>query len=167
MPPSSRRPLDRIGGKHGYYYADTLWRLRGLIDRIFGGRGLGSVQQPLEGFRPGDTLDFWRVLQADPPRRLTLLSEMKAPGEALLDFTLSPIGPNRCEIQLTARFLPKGLAGILYWYVFLPFHHVVFRGMLTAIACSAGRTLIHGPQGFRPEEKNACFLPRYDRHAPP
>jgi len=155
------RPVGRIGGKHGYYYADSLWRLRGLIDRTFGGRGLGSVRQPLGALRPGDPLDFWRVLQADPPRRLRLLSEMKVPGDALLDFSLVPLGQNRCEIQLTARFLPKGLAGILYWYAFLPFHHIVFRGMLSAIARAAGRSLIRRPHRFTPNEKEACFLPRY------
>ncbi len=154
--------MGRIGGNYGYFYADTLWRLRGLIDRFLGGRGLGPARQPRGGLRPGDTLDFWRVLQADPPRRLRLLSEMKVPGDAWLDFSLAPLGQIRCEIQLTARFLPKGLAGILYWYAFLPFHHLVFRGMLPAIARSAGRSLIHRPHRFTPEENDACFLPRYE-----
>ena len=30
----------RIGGGHGYYAADRLWRLRGWLDRMVGGPGL-------------------------------------------------------------------------------------------------------------------------------
>jgi uncharacterized protein YbjT (DUF2867 family) len=156
------QPLSRVGGKYGYYFADTLWRLRGLIDRIFGGRGLGPSRLPGVQLRSGETLDFWRVLEVDPPHRLSLLSEMKAPGDALLDFTLAPLGQNRCEIRLTTRFLPRGLGGILYWHVFLPFHRIVFRGMIAALVRSAGRSLIHGPHRFTPVEKDACFLPRYN-----
>ena len=107
---------------------DTLWRLRGLIDRLFGGRGIEAGRPRGNALRPGDTLDFWRVLEVESPRHLQLLSEMKAPGDALLDFTIVPLGEKRCELQLTSRFLPRGLAGILYWYAFLVFHHLIFRG---------------------------------------
>jgi hypothetical protein len=153
--------LSRIGGRHGYYYADVLWRLRGLIDRLLGGKGIDAGRTRNIGFRPGDAFDFWRVLQADPPQRLHLLSEMKMPGDALLDINLMPLGRNRCEIQLIARFLPKGLGGILYWNVFLPVHHILFRGMIEAIVRSAGKQLMNGPDPFTPEMKNVCFLPRY------
>jgi hypothetical protein len=29
-----------IGGSNGWYYADLLWHIRGLIDKLFGGVGL-------------------------------------------------------------------------------------------------------------------------------
>nr|NIS39948.1 DUF2867 domain-containing protein [Desulfuromonadales bacterium] len=32
--------LQSIGGETGYYHADWLWKLRGMIDRLFGGVGL-------------------------------------------------------------------------------------------------------------------------------
>jgi hypothetical protein len=31
-------------------------------------------------------------------------------------------------------FEPAGLFGLLYWYGLLPVHHVIFEGMLRAIA---------------------------------
>jgi Protein of unknown function (DUF2867) len=127
----------------------------GLIDRLFGGRARKI------GFRPGDAFDFWRVLQADPPHRLHLLSEMKMPGDALLDINLTALGGDRCEIQLIALFLPRGLGGILYWNAFLPVHHILFRGMIEAVVRSAGKQLLNGPEQFTPEVKNVCFLPRY------
>jgi uncharacterized protein YbjT (DUF2867 family) len=157
------RQVSRIGGKNGYGYADTLWRLRGLIDRIFGGRGIQSGRPRGIELRAGDTLDFWRVLEMEPPRRLQLLSEMKAPGEALLDFTIVALDEKRCELQLTSRFLPRGLAGILYWYAFYVFHHVIFRGLLAGIVRSAGAPLARGPERWQPPEKDACFLPQWQR----
>jgi uncharacterized protein YbjT (DUF2867 family) len=158
------RHVSRIGGKNGYWYADTLWRLRGLIDRIFGGRGIQAARPRGDELRAGDTLDFWRVLKVESPRHLQLLSEMKAPGDALLDFTVLPLGEKRCELQLTSRFLPRGLAGILYWYTFFVFHHIIFRGMLAGIIRVAGTPLTRGPERWQPPEKDVCFLPEYRNH---
>ena len=112
----------------------------------FGGRGISAGRTRNTGFRPGDAFDFWRVLQADPPHRLHLLSEMKMPGDALLDINLVALGGDRCEIQLIALFLPKGLGGILYWNGFLPVHHILFRGMIEAVVRSAGKQLVNGPE---------------------
>ena len=155
------KALSAIGGKGGYFYGDTLWGLRGLIDRIFGGRGLEAVRPRRSELRAGDTLDFWRVLQVEPPHHLQLLSEMKAPGDALLDFRIAPLGQSRCELQISSRFLPKGLGGISYWYAFYAFHHIIFRGMLTGIVRAAGKHLIRGPERWLPPEKAVCFLPKY------
>jgi uncharacterized protein YbjT (DUF2867 family) len=155
------RHVGRIGGKNGYWYADTLWRLRGLIDRLLGGRGIQAARPHGNELRAGDTLDFWRVLEVEAPRHLQLLSEMRAPGDALLDFTIVPLGEKRCELQLTSRFLPRGLAGILYWYAFYVFHHVIFRGMLAGILRAAGAPLTRGPERWQPPEEDACFLPKH------
>ena len=37
----------------------------------------------------------------------------------------------------TARFRPKGLAGLLYWYAVLPFHGPVFNGLIEGISKAA------------------------------
>jgi len=39
----------------------------------------------------------------------------------------------------TARFIPRGLLGLLYWYAVLPLHYVVFKGMLKGICREAER----------------------------
>lgn len=153
------RRVSRIGGKNGYFFADALWRLRGLIDRICGGRGIGAVRILTHELKAGDSFDFWRVSKVDPPRHLQLLSEMKAPGDALLDFTIIPLENARCELQLISRFLPRGLAGIIYWYAFFAFHHMIFRGMLAGILKAAGSPLVQGPERWQPPDKDVCFLP--------
>ncbi len=140
--------VQSIGGEAGYYYADWLWRIRGLIDRCCGGVGLGRGRRSAKELFPGDALDFWRVVNVSNPELLMLSAEMKLPGRAVLVFRLIPRENGRTELRQIARFLPKGLSGILYWYAVMPFHHYVFNGMLRGIAAAAGNPVIRGPERF-------------------
>ncbi len=138
--------IARIGGGTGYYFGTGLWRLRGIMDRLLGGIGFRGGRRHPEELAPGDALDFWRVLEVEPPHRLLLLAEMKLPGEAVLEFTLTEFGQGGTEVRQVARFLPKGLGGLLYWYALEPLHHWVYRGMLKALARAVGRPILAGPE---------------------
>lgn len=129
----------RIGGGRGYHVADGLWRMRGLLDRLVGGPGIRRGRRDPDRLACGDALDFWRVLRVDPGRGFSLRAEMKLPGTATLDFTVEPLGPTRSRLVQRARFRPKGLLGILYWYALVPLHAIVFAGMLRGIADDARR----------------------------
>lgn len=133
------RAVCRIGGGQGYYAADSLWRLRGWMDRLVGGPGLRRGRRDPETVGFGDALDFWRVTGIDPDRRLQLRAEMKLPGEAMLEFEITPDPERegRCVLVQTARFKPHGLLGLMYWYAVVPLHGVVFRGMLDGIRRTA------------------------------
>jgi len=123
-----------IGGNQGWYYADKLWRIRGLIDKLVGGVGLGRGRRSDVDIQPGDALDFWRVLLVDRKNyRLLLFAEMKLPGEAWLEFSIVK-NEYRCILKQTATFRPRGIAGRNYWYIMLPFHYFIFRNMLNRIA---------------------------------
>lgn len=128
-----------LGGEHGYYAANGLWRLRGAMDRLVGGPGLRRGRRSARELRLGDALDFWRVSKIDPPRSLVLTAEMLLPGVATLSFELEPLetSPPHCRLVMTARFRPRGLLGIAYWYSVLPLHGIVFRGMLNGIVRGA------------------------------
>ena len=76
---------------------------------------------------------------------------MKLPGEALLEFTITPQGRDRVEIRELSRFLPRGLAGILYWYSVYPLHNYIFGGMLKGLAQKIGRPILSGPERFTPK----------------
>ncbi|WP_115463121.1 SDR family oxidoreductase [Winogradskyella aurantiaca] len=118
-----------IGGDNGWYSFNWLWRLRGYADKLFGGVGLRRGRTHEDYLEPGDPLDFWRVLFADKEeKRLLLFAEMKLPGEAWLEFK---IVKNR--LFQRAVFRPKGVWGRLYWYMVLPFHAFVFKGMINAL----------------------------------
>ncbi len=131
----------RIGGDNGYYAADWLWQLRGALDRLVGGPGLRRGRRHPADIAYGDTIDFWRVAALDPNRRLTLRAEMRLPGEALLEFEVlrGDAQPDACTLRQTARFKPRGLAGVLYWYAVLPLHGIVFHRMLQGIRRAAER----------------------------
>lgn len=119
-----------IGGKKGWYYANKLWRIRGMIDKMAGGVGLRRGRTNLNDIHPGDALDFWRVLIADKVNsRLLLYAEMKLPGEAWLEFRIMK-KQNKYHLRQTATFRPRGLLGRLYWFCMLPFHYFIFNGMI-------------------------------------
>ena len=141
--------LTRIGGKNGWYYGDFLWKVRGWMDSLVGGVGLRRGRRHPENLFVGDALDFWRVLEVDPPHRLILLAEMKLPGEAIMEFEIQRKG-NGLDLRLGTRFRPIGLYGILYWYLFLPFHDLLFGGMLKQIAHRVDRRIVKGPKRFKP-----------------
>ena len=118
-----------IGGVNGWYFGNFLWKMRGFIDKIVGGPGLRRGRTNLDSLNVGDALDFWRVLYADKKEgRLLLVAEMKLPGEAWLEFKI--VGN---QLKQTATFRPLGLAGRLYWFSVLPFHGLIFKGMLRSL----------------------------------
>ena len=118
-----------IGGENGWYYGDSLWRIRGFLDKMVGGVGLRRGRTNQTTISAGDALDFWRVLYANKEEgRLLLFAEMKLPGEAWLEFKIK-----EGQLVQTATFRPLGLAGRLYWYAVYPFHGFIFNGMLKKI----------------------------------
>lgn len=129
----TQQTIDKIwnlGGETGWYYGTWLWKLRGLLDKMWGGVGLRRGRTHPDQLSAGDALDFWRVLYANKAEgRLLLFAEMKLPGEAWLEFQL-----HDGVLFQTATFRPKGIWGRLYWYSVMPFHGFVFSGMLHALA---------------------------------
>jgi hypothetical protein len=139
--------VSRIGGDNGYYALDWLWVLRGVLDRLFGGPGLRRGRRDPRHIAYGDTIDFWRVAEFVPDRRLCLRAEMRLPGEALLEFEVEKSVEGRSRLTQTARFQARGLVGILYWYAVLPLHRFVFEGMLRGIRRAAEVRTGPGPAG--------------------
>lgn len=129
----------RVGGASGYFSAKWLWAVRGAMDRLLGGPGLRRGRRHPGKLAFGDALDFWRVTAIEDQRRLELRAEMRLPGEATLTFEVAPLSDGTAELTQTARFWPRGLAGLAYWYSITPLHAIVFNGMLRGIRRSAER----------------------------
>lgn len=125
--------IARLGGKNGWYYADWLWSLRGLMDTLIGGAGLRRSTARPESLQPGDVLDFWRVQAVEKERVLLLRAEMKIGGEGLLGFYLFPHAGGTVTVQ-RALFRPTVWLGRLYWFAVYPLHALVLRGLIGAIA---------------------------------
>jgi hypothetical protein len=122
-----------IGGANGWYYADWLWEIRGLLDRLVGGVGLRRTVRGEALPEPGGIIDFWRVEEYEAGRRLLLRAEMKVWGKAWLEFAVEEITANSARLLQTAWYYPRGVMGMVYWYLAFPLHVFVFRGMARAI----------------------------------
>ena len=132
-------PIIRLGGDTGWYYGNWLWKLRGLMDRMVGGVGMSRGRRHISDLKTGDALDFWRVAAVEPGKRLLLIAEMKLPGKAMLEFTIERLSDTKVRLIQTARFLPSGLTGMLYWWLVTPLHNLIFGGMLRGIAFARPR----------------------------
>ncbi len=133
------RVVSAIGGDNRYFTLNALWTVREAMDALVGGEGM--VRRRPEGgtLRPGDRVDSWTVLVADPPRRLSLLFGMKAPGRGVLEFVIRREAAGTI-VSATAYWRPHGLAGILYWRAMEPAHLFLFR-MLTREICRRAEQL--------------------------
>ncbi len=130
---SKEAAIERIwslGGDCGWYGFNWAWKLRGLIDKLFHGPGMNRGRNHPTQLVVGETVDFWRVVQAEKNKgHLVLYAEMRLPGEAWLEFYV-----HETYVYQTVVFLPKGFIGRLYWYAMLPFHYIIFRKMIRGIA---------------------------------
>ena len=134
--------IEEIGGARGWYGADALWWLRGLLDRLLGGVGLRRGRRDPKFLRQGESLDFWRVESLRSHHELTLYAEMIPPGKAWLQFTVEEVthqGKVVRRLVQRASFQPKGIGGHLYWGLVLPFHRLIFPTMAKNILKEAVR----------------------------
>jgi len=148
--------ISAMGGKNGWPYAGWLWKLRGGLDRLLGGPGLRSRVSPLlegappfgpqarrgetafgdekgTGVRVGDYIDSYRIEAFEEGRLLRLYSELKAPGEGWMEWRVET-EEGFTRLSQTGFFAPHGFWGFAYWILLSPFHLLVLRGLIKAIA---------------------------------
>jgi hypothetical protein len=152
------RTIEAIGGRNGWYFAQPAWRLRGMMDRLVGGPGLARGRRHSRKLRVGDVLDMWRVVDHEPPHRLLLLSEMKAPGDALMEWRIQPRTSKQIQLEMVSRFLPFGLAGLAYWYGMLPVHDWLFKGTLTRLVEICNGRALRSPETFAVKKALQCSI---------
>lgn len=128
--------VEQIGGATGWYSASVLWATRGALDRLTGGVGLRRGRRSMASLSAGDAIDVWRVERLEPGRLLRLRAEMRVPGSAWLELGIRP-HEDGSEYWQRAVFFPRGLTGRLYWLSMLPFHGLIFSGMVNRIVAEA------------------------------
>jgi len=140
-PEQAWRVVGRLGGDERFYAPVRLWRARGAAERLLGGPG-HRITGPGRPLRPGDEMDFWRVLEVDPPSRLRLRAESLLPGTARLDVLVEADGAGS-RVALRTEFEPAGALGHAFWWAELPAHRVVFALMARRLAA-----LVEGQPGL-------------------
>jgi hypothetical protein len=122
----------RIGGKDGWFHYNWMWRMRGMVDRLLLGVGTSRGRRHITGLAVHDVIGFWRVEDVREDQRLLLRAEMKLPGKAWLEFRIDDEGDTR-RLTVVSYYDTASLAGRVYWYMFLPFHDVIFNGLIRQI----------------------------------
>ena len=130
--------ISSLGGTKGWHQGGWLWRLRGVLDQLWGGPGLRRGRRHPTELRVGDFVDFWRVTKLDSPNFVELHAEMVLPGDAWLEWSVERHASGSTVTQ-RARYKPRGLWGRAYWYGVAPFHFLVFPGLLRGIRRDAER----------------------------
>ncbi|MCH9631546.1 MAG: hypothetical protein S4CHLAM37_15690 [Chlamydiia bacterium] len=123
--------IKTLGGHVGWY-AEWLWKIRAALDILAGGVGFRRGRVHPTELRVGDPVDFWRVIELKENELLTLKAEMKLPGRAYLQFTLSS-KDSQTDIVMKSSFDPIGILGEVYWYLMWPFHFFIFDGLLNRV----------------------------------
>ena len=131
--------VSAIGGNNRYYYLNSLWTAREMLDWAIGGPGLRRGRRDPRQLRVGDQIDSWKVIGMETNRRLTLEFGMRAPGAGVLEFVIDPIGERHTKLTATAYWHPAGVLGLAYWYSLEPAHKVIFRGLTQEICRRAER----------------------------
>ncbi len=127
-----------IGGENGWYAWSWMWTVRGMVDQLAGGVGIHRGRRDPVCAIPGDTIDFWRVQELEPDRKLLLTAEMRGPGRGWLQFDCLPLPEGGTRLVQTATWDPIGLGGHLYWLSLWPVHKLIFGSMIRAIARAGG-----------------------------
>jgi len=110
--------LVHMGGKNGWPYANWL------------GPGLRGGT---ESIQPGEVVDYYRVETLEPDHVLRLRAELKAPGTGWMEWRVVE-DEGKTKLTQTGFFAPYGFLGFAYWFGLSPFHKIVFRGLIKAIA---------------------------------
>lgn len=131
--------IEGIGGANGWYSWSLAWGVRGVMDRMSGGPGLRRGRRNAYDLHVGDALDWWRVEEVVDLKLLRLRAEMRLPGRAWLELTISTDEQGRTVFGQRAIFYPRGLGGQAYWWSIAPFHGVIFGGMQRNVALEAER----------------------------
>jgi uncharacterized protein YbjT (DUF2867 family) len=132
VPEKVFQALLTIGGEKGWFRYNWMWRMRGFLDKITGGPGLSRGRRDASALRLGDSLDFWKVADLVPNRRLLLISQMKLPGKGWFELSV-----DNKRLEITAYFLPKGVWGRIYWYSLKPFHALIYGDLGKSILKAA------------------------------
>ena len=122
----------RVGGKEGWFSNNWMWYLRGLVDRIFFGVGMARGRRSMSSLKTNDVIGFWRVEDLRENGRLLLRAEMKLPGKAWLEFLIQE-DENKRKLSVTPYYYTTTYWGIIYWYIFIPFHEIIFNDLIKQI----------------------------------
>lgn len=89
------------------------------------------------GKRRRGSAERWSVAEREPGTKLRLQAEVRSPGQAWLEITLTPQARGGCRYMQSAIFFPRGSPGRVYWLALRPVHTAGLRALARSIIGSA------------------------------
>jgi uncharacterized protein YbjT (DUF2867 family) len=133
-----------LRSRRGWLYMQWAWRLRAVVDSLLGGVGTDQERTGDGPLQDGDTLDSSRVQRVEPDRLLRLRAEMKLPGAGWLQFEARPVDEHVTRLVQVVFYAPRGILGLLCWYLLYPAHRLIFAGLLRRLVAMAELGGKHG-----------------------
>lgn len=121
-----------VGAKRRGFHGNWFWMLQGFIDKLMMGVGNSRGMRSCMSLRINDVIGFWRVEDIQKDKLLLLRSELKLPGMAWLEFRIEEKATGNV-VAANVYFKPRGVGGVLYWYMLLPLHTMVFNSILKRV----------------------------------
>ncbi|WP_411991005.1 DUF2867 domain-containing protein [Agarivorans sp. DSG3-1] len=121
--------INLLGGKHRYFYLNSLWAMREWMDFVVGGKGREHGRTDYRQLKVGDRVDSWTILSAEENDCLVMRFGMKAPGGGGMQLSIEALDADTCQLEVALYWHPAGFWGLVYWYFFAPWHSWLLYGM--------------------------------------
>jgi uncharacterized protein YbjT (DUF2867 family) len=134
--------LNSIIGTKGWNYGSWIWPIRGYIDVLLRGNGMGGNIAPFSRLKAGSSVDCWEIVEFSPTSRLSLMSRLKMPAFMTLTLRMRDRDPKGCSLNADIHYRPYGLAGLVAWYGLLPFRKYVTRKLVERLVQISESSLV-------------------------
>ena len=131
--------IAKIGGEGGYFGTNWLWQIRGILNKLLGGKKLNKAPEKLQ---KDEKFDFWKIYRVRKYEELVLWNELKMPGQATLTFRLQHFSDNRVVLHQIVRYYPKGFIGLCNWILMYGFRQYTLSKMFQNIINLSGAEVI-------------------------
>lgn len=82
------------------------------------------------------SVERWSTAEREPGSKLRLQANVRSPGQAWLEITVTPQERGGSRYTQRAILFPRGIPGRVYWFVLRPLHTVALRALARSITAA-------------------------------
>ncbi|OBA82059.1 nucleoside-diphosphate sugar epimerase [Mycobacterium sp. 1164966.3] len=86
--------------------------------------------------RRDPSVQRWHIAEREPGGRLRLQADVRSPGKAWLEITVTPQDRGGNRYTQRAIAFPRGIRGRVYWFVLRPLHGAALRALARTVAAA-------------------------------
>ena len=88
------------------------------------------------GPRRNRSVARWNVAEREPGTKLRLEADVRSPGQAWLEITVTPQERGGSKYMQRAILFPRGIPGRVYWFALRPLHTAALRALARNIVAA-------------------------------